>query len=1609
MISSGSTRQFFREVSLFLNTSLFALACMIALTTLLASAAHADSPVTLFPWGTEGSVRALVTQSYRDGQSVVCEATVDRIAARNNPAYFVLRDELKLSGDPDYKVVVLCSRIPLALRCCQAVRVTGELGRLPNNEVCIINPVVEAYVDQNGALIHRTPFDFTSHNSRQTLPFPTGPIPPSDASLSDDGTGVSGAVSANVTQGVSRYDTIASFLASAPPVLSQVELSAKPITGIGEGYVTVGDDNSESAVRVYTNLAVKSRDRLIKLKAVVHSEAGQLCLYAGAGQAPFFDAQGLDAAGSISVASPGTVAYAGTLRDTTPNEAQASAMRSSGVSAMSLDNPTSMDGTWVYLTGQVVTGIGKYYTYDRAGHGFVPVYYIQGLDRTPGIRVVDMSSSVSVGNIVDVMAEIDTKDGERLLGIIDPWTTTSVESKVLDTSQGLLPQPIGMSNNKALGGSGLGNNPGIVGDPYGPYNIGSYVRVWGKVLEQGTYQFEWDPYNATIPYMRVDDGSAVLSGNSEYGGPYGAQGITIFGTNTYNGYPTVNVGDYIAVTGISSIWKPDGSDNTYRAIWTAHDVQNLATASSGSIPSYTGTISGTVTLYDMTTSSVDVTLFSSFGKMQTLTVTDGNNDHIGTASYSWTNIPLYDSNWNTVYYIVSAKADGYKTRTYTEITPWTGTATPKNFYLVPPRKIYLNTQDNRTYIGPCSPMSLNIGATVLDDSHNPIVYDQYHPLNGGTVRFVTTAGSFNPTTLQQTISAHTNASGAATVTLYGVRWAGSAAVSATDDWTTPAYTDAPTTDDTYHCDWETLPNTISIYAPSVYVNMTATPSTISRCGSTSAVVAHVTLCSSLSPTGTTVNFALGTSDPCVFISETGVTVSPDGKSATANTNASGDAAVHVRADDAHHYGNACVSASASVYAGSESASVYVSVAQYSTTIQAQADPSEIYAAGSSTITFTATDPINQNQAVVDVPLTIGTTAGTFVGKTNPFTQSTDSNGRVTVTLNLNPAQSAAITATYTDACLGSTSINTQVVYRQTPWNQITTAVGASCPLVDNLFPGDGLDVGVIGKDGYVHIWNNGGTEEWTSPDYIDGEGNNTLSCADLDNNGGLQITAPANGWSGYNNQVYAYGYDLATETTLRPLAGWPALTPLFPFKSVATAIGDINLDGTPKIVAGDYSCYVVCWNAAGGNKQGANSRLWVQLTDNIGTSIIKSSVAIGDVNSASSNNHILDAICGGQDSSMNPWSFAGDEWYDYSASNTYDLSPGWQQVDHLIQCSPVIGQLVARQGNATDNDVAVGDDDGGMLVHLNSNQAAENYWQRYAISAQPIQSSPIIVNLDSQKCLVFGCNDGRVYAIHADGSSVSGWAGGIQLNAGNPQAIQASPLYGNVVSGTMDPQVIVACTDGNVYALWKEGANHSGGAIARVWTCAQSGGTITSTPTLCSLDGVHLDMIVASSGGVYRIRFDGSNGNPNITFDASDYDRWPWRTFHYDNARTGCCGPVPTTKVSASVIGVVKQSNVPVTGATVTVQYYNISTSQWMNDTSVYQSMSGRPVADRTPVITVGTTADELNKGGFVINQLIPNRQYRLQVQVGGSIVATQNVNNGTALQPGRYVQNISF
>ncbi|MDO8589360.1 MAG: PQQ-binding-like beta-propeller repeat protein [Armatimonadota bacterium] len=758
-------------------------------------------------WQHEQSVKA--ARLLPDGAPVYCEAvTVQRIAARNNPAYFVIQDPLR----PASRIVVL-GRAPLALRSGHTVDVRGVLGTT-NGERCIVNPTVRGYFDAQGRLTWFPPLlGVLSETTRQDLPLPTSPTPPSDPSLPADGLGVTGDVTAAPPLTPAKFDTVAELLAAQPALLTRAQLSGKPVKEVGEGYIVIGDDNADSTVKIYTTDEAKPGDRIVSVKGCIHSENGGPVIYAESGPHPYFDVQA--AHGSVLTAKPGTVAYAATLGD-------AVAASTGGAGIMSVGGDTA-NGKWVYLTGQVVSSVDRYWSYDLNPDAWVDVCYLQPLDHTGGFRAyLPATAEWSAGAVVDVMAKLDTKDGQRLLGVIGQ--NGSIEYKTLHSADGSTPSAVralGM-NNTQVGGKKQGDNPGNPGvtGATGLYNVGSYATVWGRVLEYGNYPF--DGNNSTY-YMRVDDGAGVASGG--YGG---AKGVIVFAAQWL--IPQgLQVGDYVMATGVSGVWKPSGSSTTYRAIWSADSIYKVEDGATRTVLT-TGDISGVVKLYDMPASTAKAHIWLSSGKATTLTVNRG-PDNSGSAAFTLSDVPKrihfhsptqdYDQD---ISYAISAQCQGYKTRTYANVAP----DTTRNLYLVRLRKLYLSSNSYTIDAYPNSaPATITAQVMAVNAQGDKV------GVSGVTVRFITDTGSFSQSSQVTSYSATTNSQGVATAQAYGATSTQDLfQVFATDD-SAPLPEDDLTDDpgmesDHYMYDWEQLPQRIFL----VWGNMTltASPTSMHPCG-----------------------------------------------------------------------------------------------------------------------------------------------------------------------------------------------------------------------------------------------------------------------------------------------------------------------------------------------------------------------------------------------------------------------------------------------------------------------------------------------------------------------------------------------------------------------------------------------------------------------------------------------------------------------------------------------------------------------------------------------------------------------------------------------------------
>ena len=169
-------------------------------------------------------------------------------------------------------------------------------------------------------------------------------------------------------------------------------------------------------------------------------------------------------------------------------------------------------------------------------------FYVESPDRAYGIRVISNDVTVQAGTVVDIRGILH-KAGDiteryiEALPLIGVWFGGSCS----------LPAPLGMPG-KSIGGNPPADNVGLTHAPIGLYNTGLLVRTWGRVTYVGS------------DFAYIDDGSGLADGNdlptltvvppnSGDTQTWSATGVRVY----FGSLPKPGLGDYVAVTGVSSL------------------------------------------------------------------------------------------------------------------------------------------------------------------------------------------------------------------------------------------------------------------------------------------------------------------------------------------------------------------------------------------------------------------------------------------------------------------------------------------------------------------------------------------------------------------------------------------------------------------------------------------------------------------------------------------------------------------------------------------------------------------------------------------------------------------------------------------------------------------------------------------------------------------------------------------------------------------------------------------------------------------------------------------------------------------------------------------------
>ena len=484
-----------------------------------------------------------------DGAHVYLDAVVvDKIRAKIEPAYFVIRECLK----PNDRPIVLTQPSP-DLRLNQTVDVEGTLTTLPNGHRAVVSTTVWGYLDRNGDLMEHE----ILKGFMQAIPWPNKTDLTVSASASEaeitasskepnpdpDDEPVYCADVCDITEpqdtsggiGIQANKDYVSQLPGLPAGL-MVELRSKKIQAvdsetIGEvtyDYVDIADDPPGTAwIRAYYTGNATTADRVGWVLGQIRyvNEVAVICVDTGPG---YEEQAGI---GRMTTLSPGTIAYALSLPD----------------------------GEAVSLTGKVVTANEADFPgalYVQEPPGGTP-------QRFGGIRVWCGGATIDRGTLVNVAGTMgtggDDQDGERAIA------AGTVES----AGQGTLPKPLGMANN-ALGGGLFGTYTIGFADPeafgHSVYNKGMLARIWGRVTS----------VDSENKCFYVDDGSTYpdAEGNLHRGS------VKVSWDWPESGKADITPpeqGWYVVVTGVSGSDTDDDGD-TYYPVLRARDLNDLHVA-----------------------------------------------------------------------------------------------------------------------------------------------------------------------------------------------------------------------------------------------------------------------------------------------------------------------------------------------------------------------------------------------------------------------------------------------------------------------------------------------------------------------------------------------------------------------------------------------------------------------------------------------------------------------------------------------------------------------------------------------------------------------------------------------------------------------------------------------------------------------------------------------------------------------------------------------------------------------------------------------------------------------------------------------------------------------
>jgi len=274
-------------------------------------------------------------------------------------------------------------------------------------------------------------------------------------------------------------------------------------------------------------------------------------------------------------------------------------------------------------------------------------------------------------------------------------------------------------------------------------------------------------------------------------------------------------------------------------------------------------------------------------------------------------------------------------------------------------------------------------------------------------------------------------------------------------------------------------------------------------------------------------------------------------------------------------------------------------------------------------------------------------------------------------------------------------------------------------------------------------------------------------------------------------------------------AGWPKKG-IAPFWS-SPAVGDIDGDGRPDIVVGSNGSRLYAWHADGTEVRDgdANPATDGVLFVPVGTVI--SSPAIADLDG----DHVPEIIFG---------TSAGRV---YAMHANGAMLPGWPfTATGLFSSSPAIGDLTAAPGK----EVVIASSNDSVYVLTTAGARAPG-WPRFVelTPGNGRTGSPVLAPLrrnlgDPTLQVIVAGADGSLRAFEPNGAVTTGFA---SLTTGAPT--EASPSVADL-DGDGSPEILIGAEDRRLYAFGADGSKVSGFPI-------ETGAELRSTPAVWDLNG----------------------------------------------------------------------------------------------------------------------------------------------------------------------------